>query len=137
MPNERPLNQIKYGISTNRFWELRSFCLQYNEWKDMLKYNVDTVKSPTITDMPTGKGRTSDPTATRGVDRALLSQKCDIIEQTARETDEVLYPYIIKAVTNKGIGYNYLSAVMNIPCSHNTWYKVRRQFYILLNKKVW
>ena len=48
----RPLNHSKYGIGKNRFKELYYWCLQYDEWKDELKYKTDTVKSIEITDMP-------------------------------------------------------------------------------------
>ena len=47
----RALN-TKYGISKHRFRELYYWCLQYNEWKDELKYKTDTVKAVEAHDMP-------------------------------------------------------------------------------------
>ena len=43
MGKVRTLN-TKYGISKHRFKELYYWCLQYNEWKDELKYKTDTVR---------------------------------------------------------------------------------------------
>lgn len=115
--------------------ELYHYCLQYNEWVDELKYKCDTVKSTQINDMPSSHA-TTDATGNLGTRRAMLSKKCEVIEQCALETDADIYQYIIKAVTNEGITYTYLREVMNIPYSHNTWYDRRRKFYWLLDKKV-
>lgn len=115
--------------------ELYYFCLQYNEWLDELKYKTDTVRSIEITDMPTSHSN-SDATCNLATRRAELRKKCEIIEQTAIEADAELYQYIIKAVTNDMITYNYLLTRMDIPCSHNTWYDRRRKFFWLLDKKI-
>ncbi len=132
----RPLNQDKYGISKYRFRELYYFCLQYWEWRDELKYNLtDTVKAITPDDMPKIK-KISDQTGDLGARRAELSRRCELIEQTAIEADPDLYPYIIKAVTNVGVNYNYLSTIMKMPCSRATWYRKRREFYWLLSNRV-
>lgn len=135
MTRVRPMGKM-YTISKHRFLELYHFCLQYNEWKDMLAYKTDTVRSPSITGMPTAKGKTSDKTCDLVIDREELSKKIELIRDTAFETDEYMMPYIIKAVTNEGITYNYLSTRMDIPCSKNTWYKIRRMFYYNLNENM-
>ena len=131
----RPLNKDKYGISKFRFMEVYYFCLQYHEWKDELQYNTDTVQAIQYDKDPIKFG-ISDQTGDLGARRAELSKRCDLIEQTAIEADPDIYQYIIKAVTNVGIGYNYLYAVMGIPCSRNTYYRKRRRFYWLLSKKI-
>ena len=58
-----------------------------------------------------------------------------LVEQTAIETDPDISRYIIKAVTEKDITYNYLKMVMKIPCGQNMYYDRRRKFYCLLSKK--
>ena len=131
----RPLNERKYNISKHRFAELYHFCLQYPEWKDELKYKTDSVASIEITDMPTTHKNESTVEAL-AIRRTNLEDKCKLIEQTAIEVDEEIYQYILKAVTNEYINYNYLSTIMNIPCSRNTYYDRRRKFYYLLSKKI-
>lgn len=133
--NVRPLNSEKYGISKHRFKELYYWCLQYNEWKDELKYKTDTVKTIEATDMPFSRGDIDNPTQSLAMRRTLLENNCQIIEQTAIETDPDLYQYILKAVTAEGITYRYLKLIMGIPCSHNTYYDKRRRFYWLLSQK--
>jgi len=134
MGNVRPLNSEKYEMSKHRFFELYHFCMQYNEWKDELKYNTDTIGSICNDGMPRSSNIT-DGTGQLGIRRAILSKNCEIVEQTAIETDSEIYQYIIKAVTNDGITYNYLKMVMGIPVSHNTYYDKRRKFYWLLSQK--
>lgn len=130
----RALN-TKYGISKHRFRELYYWCLQYNEWKDELKYKTDTVKAVEAHDMPMGSACIGNPTEALAMRRARLEENCHIIEQTAIETDPDLYQYILKAVTDEDVTYRYLSLIMGIPCSHNTYYERRRKFYWILNQK--
>lgn len=136
LPNVRDTSLKKYGISPHRFKELYHFCLQYHEWKDELKYKCDTVKSIEITDMPVAHGGSSDQTQSLAIRRTELSNKVKLIEDTAMEADAEIYKYIIKAVTNEGITYNYLSTVMNIPCGKDMYYDRRRKFYWLLSQKI-
>ena len=133
--NVRPLSEKKYNISKHRFRELYYFCLQYQEWLDELKYKTDDVSSVGITNMPTSHNTNSN-VERLALRRAQLEEKCKILEQTAIEADETLYQYIIKAVTNEGVSYNYLKMVMNIPCCKNVWYDRRRKFYYLLSQKI-
>ena len=135
MSNVRPINEKKYNISKHRFMELYYYCLQYNEWLDELKYKTDTVRSVEITDMPATHSN-SDATCSLATRRAELRKKCEIIEQTAIEADAELYQYIIKAVTNDMITFNYLQMKMDIPCGKDMWYDRRRKFYWLLDKKI-
>lgn len=135
MPNVRPISEKKYQISKKRFAELYYFCLQYNEWMDELKYNTDTVRSINISNMPKSY-RNSDPTQTLAIRRVNLQKKCELIRQAAAETDGEIYAYIMKAVTNEGITYNYLKEFMDIPCGKDLYYDRRRRFFwILSNKK--
>lgn len=133
--NVRPLSEKKYNISKHRFRELYYFCLQYQEWLDELKYKTDDVSSIGITNMPTS--HSTDSSVERlALRRVQLEEKCKILEQTAIEADPELYQYILKAVTNEGISYNYLKMIMNIPCCKNVWYDRRRKFYYLLSRKI-
>ena len=133
--NVRPISEKKYNISKHRFRELYYFCLQYQEWLDELKYKTDDVSSVEITNMPTSHNTNSN-VERLALRRAQLEEKCKILEQTAIEADPELYQYILKAVTNEGISYNYLKMVMNIPCGKKMWYDRRRKFYYLLSEKI-
>lgn len=134
MPDVRPINQDKYNISKHRFLELYHFCMQYQEWRDELKYCTDTVKGINYSAEIKGTG-TGNATEELAIRRDELKRKCELIEQTAIEADPEIYQYIIKGVTTDYASYKYLSTVMGIPCSRNTYYERRKKFYWLLSKK--
>jgi len=134
MSNMRPLNSKKYNISKHRFWELYHWCLQYNEWKDELKYKTDTVGAMRITDMPVHHDN-GDPTQQLAMRRAMLEDNCRMIEQAAQEADPNICQYILKAVTDESATYWYLKTVMGIPCGRTMYYDRRKRFYWLLSQK--
>ena len=136
MPNVRPLNERKYGISKHKFLQIYHFCLQYNEWKDELAYKTSTLKSYQITGMPGGGKGTGKPTESLAIRRAQLSANMELVEQTCMEAGEGIYQWLLKAVTNEGIGYVYLRQCMGIPCGKKMYYEKRRKFYWLMAQKM-
>mgnify|MGYP006878328410 FL=1 len=89
----------KYWISKHRYYELKHFCLQYKEWKkhycemDIIAGGTDYSKIRTNTN------KTTDYTADVAVRRMSYLEKIQMIEKAAIDADDVLYPYILKAVT--------------------------------------
>lgn len=134
MGKVKPLSRRKYQISKHRFLELYHYCLQYREWKDELRCSTDTVKGVIISDMPHGTG-TGDPTSNLAIRRAMLEERCKLIEDTAKEADPELWKYVLKGVTDENASYTYLRQVMNIPCGKNYYFEKRRKFYYLLSRK--
>lgn len=142
MPNKRDINLDDYGISGNRYRELKSFCLQYQEWRDELQYNTNTVGSKIITDMPICHSG-GNPMETLIEKRMELEEKCTMIEKALTKAIseifigemEELYPRMLKSIINDDINYAYLDEVMNIPCGRNTYWRIRRYFYFLLSKR--
>ncbi|MBQ0113866.1 MAG: hypothetical protein KBT03_12110 [Bacteroidales bacterium] len=109
--------------------------MKYREWKDEYKNLENTLSSPGYDNMPHGSG-ISKPTEDDGIKKAELDIKITLIEQTVREADKEMYRWLLKAVTQEGITYNYLKQIMDIPFSRNTFYDRRRRFYYLLSKKI-
>ncbi|MCQ2499733.1 MAG: hypothetical protein MJ117_00130 [Lachnospiraceae bacterium] len=138
MPNVRPLNKKKYGISKHAFMTARSYCLQYPEWKEELKDTISSVKSPQVTGMPGAHNGKSDPTGALGERRAELSEKIEKVEATvleAVEGDRVLFKYLLEYVTTEGATF-YQMKQKGIPCGSTMFYKMRRYFYFLMAKKI-
>lgn len=131
----RPVNQKKYGVSPYRFRELYYFCLQYPEWKEELKHNTDTVGAVDNDGLPHG-ANISDQTGSLAARRADLARKCEAIEQAAIESDPIIYPYILQAVTSRGVTFHYLKTMSGIPCERDMYYDRRRKFYWILSKKI-
>lgn len=122
----------RYWIPKYRHYELKYFCLQYNEWKKLYseismlrtaKYN-DSVRTKQII----------DPTLRIVEMRQLYSSRINLIEETAEKTDTDLSVYILKGIT-EGLSYDSLRLRFNIPCSKDTYYDRYRRFFWILDKR--
>lgn len=132
--NKRKFTYKDYNMTPARRRELVAFCEQYQEWKDELLYNKDTVHSTGFNGMPFSKtNNKSDPTADLAMRHAALQQKIDLIENTAKEVDADLWKFIIKFVCDRDCSYAYLRGVMGVPCSQSAMNDRRRYFLALLN----
>jgi len=60
---------------------------------------------------------------------------CELIEQTAMETDNALYKPLLYNVTS-GVSYDQMKAMgIEIFCGKNQFYDKRQKFFYLLNKR--
>ena len=122
----------KYWISKHRHYELKHFCLQYPQWKkEYAALNESSISLSAIERTPS-RSLPGDPTARRVAARLYYQEKINLIEKIAKETDEVLYPYILKAVTEE-LSYTYLKSKLNIPCGRDMYYDRYRKFFWLLS----
>jgi len=122
----------KYYISKHRHYELKHFCLQYPYWKETHKTFEDASYPMSMIDSVRTSNLPGDPTAKRAMLKAYYSERIDLIERTAKATDEYLHRYILKAVT-EGLSYTYLKTKLGIPCSKDLYYDRYRRFFWLLD----
>ena len=123
----------KYWIDKHRYYELKHLCLQYPAWKSAYKSFCDSsIPLSTIDAMPTSN-LPGDPTAKRAMMKVYYSEKMDLIEQAAIETDRYLSDYILKAVT-EGLSYTYLKSKLDIPCGRDMYYDRYRRFFWILSE---
>lgn len=120
----------QYWISKHRYYELKHFCLQYKELKQMYISTLERNRNGIIISKNT---EWSDPTADISARREFLKSKLDSIENSANCTDEYLASYILKGVT-EGRSYTYLRTFLDMPCGKEKYYKLRRKFFWLLDK---
>lgn len=125
-------NKNKYWIPKHRYYELKHFCLQYPEWKQLYltadglgRDNDEIVHSKSI--LP------GDPTYKCVETRDLYLDRMDLIRRIAFETDKDLAIYIFKAVT-EGLSYQILKSRLEIPCGRDMYYDRYRRFFWLLNE---
>lgn len=123
----------KYWISKHRYYELKHYCLQYPLWKNIY-CSLDDVNIPLsmIENMPTSN-LPGDPTAKRATMKAYYSEKLNMLENVAIETDEYLHRYLLKAIT-EDLSFNYLKTRLDIPCSRDTYYDRYRRFFWILDQ---
>lgn len=123
----------KYWINKHRHYELKHFCLQYNEWKKAYAACNEAIIFASEVDKMPSSNIPSDLTAKYAIKKAQYSEKIKLIERIAMESDDYLYPYILKAVT-EGLSYTYLKTRMDIPCGKDMYYDRYRKFFWLLSE---
>lgn len=122
----------KYWINKHRHYELKHFCLQYPMWKSAYAVLEPGIHSSAAERTPS-TNLPGDPAAHLAIKRAYYSERINLVERIAREADEFLYGYILKAVT-EGLSYTYLKAKLEIPCGRDMFYDRYRRFFWLLNE---
>lgn len=123
----------KYYIDKHRYYELKHFCLQYGEWKKSYTSCCESIIFASRYEEMPASNMPGDLTAKYAMKRAQYAEKIELIERIAREADEFLYPYILKAVT-EGLSYTYLKARLEIPCGRDMYYDRYRKFFWLLSE---
>ena len=121
------------GISQDRYQELLHFCRQYPEWK--LEANsligIRAIKADVL---PHGNGK-SDPVAQMAERREKLIEKIAIVDECARAVDNgAWYASIIQNVCI-GRAYEQMDRALMPTSDKNAYFKKRREFFELLNKK--
>lgn len=139
MPQQRAVlsPKNKYWISKHRFYEICHHCYQYGEWKDeVAMLNDVSVKGLDYDKPPADPNAIGDATANIATRMAQLRNRMELIEQTAEEADPVIAKWLLKAVTEENVTFNYLKQVMGIPCEKDMYYERRRKFYWLMAHKI-
>jgi rhodanese-related sulfurtransferase len=128
----------KYKLSRHQFNTAKWYALGFNEWLDEYNRLKDSVSAISYEngDMPHAVNKTSNPTEELAERRAELRAKMDKIVACCNVAGGDLSEYLLKAVTNENVTYHTLKALMDIPCSANTFYDRRRKFYWLLAKEL-
>lgn len=122
-----------YGISRNRYNELKAFCLQYDEKKS----KISRLKAQGGNDGQPRGNHTGKPTEEMAIRNVTYQKDCEMIEQAAIEASDDIYPYIIKSVTND-LSYHFVEydeKLGRIPVGKTDFYAIRRLFYHKLDKK--
>ena len=126
----------RYWIEKHRYYELKHFCLQYPLWRRVYN-NLENSSYPSSWPQlvpPCKTNVVSDPVTQYLEERLFYANRMDMIERVAKETDEVLACYILKAIT-EGVSYDHLRVRINIPCCKDTYYDLYRRFFWLLSKE--
>lgn len=123
-----------YWVSKHRYYELKHFCLQYKLWKDMYESfdGFDRVDCGAIKSSKTNS--INDPTSKAAESRLYYKERIDLVVNTAKETDDLLWSYILTGVT-EGKSYNYLRMNTNLPCCRDSYYDLYRKFFYILDKR--
>lgn len=125
----------KYWIDKHRYYELKHFCLQYNEWRKA-RSEIDgysAISTAAAVGETYSSNTVSDTTARYAMMKNFYTRRIGLIEDAAVATDPDLHTYILKAVT-EGLSFTYLKTKLDIPCGKDTYYKLYRKFFWILNE---
>lgn len=137
MPNVRPLNRKKYGISKHAFMTAYAYCLQYPEWREALENMGSLIGSPSF-DSTSGGSGDGDTTARLAERRIELESKIMNVENAVRmatEKEPAMYEYLLEYVTTEGSSFQWMKS-KGIPCERTYFYEIRRYFYWIMAKKI-
>lgn len=122
----------EYWIERHRYYELKHFCLQYPIWKKAYA-QLDCFSSRQDISVGVQTNSHSNPTEKFAMTKLFYSERIEMIEKVAKDANETLSCYILKGVT-EGVSYDYLKAMLEIPCCKDTYYETYRKFFWLLDK---
>lgn len=123
-----------YWIEKHRYYELKHFCLQYPIWKKAYTAIEGYHRETTDIAMKTVTNTLGDPTANAAMAKLYYSERMDMLNRVAEETDNVLGDYVKTGIT-EGWSYDILKARLNIPCCKDIYYDLYRRFFWLLDKE--
>lgn len=127
----RDMTWEDYGISKNRYAELKAFCLQYEEKKSKINRGVGAMN---YDGMPKSNYK-ENSLETKAIRNVMYQEDCEMIEQAAISTSAEIYQYIIKSVTND-LSYRFIEydeKLGRIPVGKTEFYAMRRLFYYYLD----
>lgn len=131
----RDMTWDDYGISRNRYKELKAFCLQYDEKKSRIQYG--TSGSPPIWEGgASGSGFAGKPVERQAIENESYVKDCRMIEEAAIRANPGIWKYILRSVT-QDLPYElveYDEELGEIPMCRNDFYGTRRLFFAILNK---
>lgn len=123
----------RYWINKHRHYELKHFCLQYPEWKQVYASFSDTSIPLSMIEKVSTSNLPGDPTAKRALIKAQYAEKINLVESVAKEADLYLHKYLLKGVT-ENLSYRYLKTKFDMPCGKDMYYDRYRRFFWLLSK---
>lgn len=129
-----PKENSKYYIPKEEYLTVLHYCRQYPYWEAELAAIQEGIAGSGI---DTEKERVQssnqfDPVSTMGIRMAAISKKKKLVDDAIHSCAAGMDKWIILGVCH-GLTYPQLRQ-RGIPCSPNTYYKIRRYFYYRMSK---
>ena len=128
----RDMNWDDYGISRNRYRELKAFCLQYDEKKSKINRGISAMR---YDGMP-GSTSVGSPVESQAIENDKYIKDCRMIEEAAVRANPSVWKYIIRSVT-QAMPYEYIEydeELGRIPMGKTDFNAYRRLFYYYLDR---
>ena len=127
----------KFKLEKHELYMAVHYALRYEELKKEYRLLTDTSKGIRYDLDKVQATIDLDPTFLLAERRAEIGKKISNIESAAKvAAGEVLYPYILKAVTQEGVKYDLMRYEYKMPAGRNLFYLLKRKFYYILAQKI-
>ena len=128
----RDMTWDDYGISRNRYKELKAFCMQYDEKKSKIKYGISAMQY----DGQPKVHSTGSQVENQAIENERYEKDCRMIEEAAVRANPGIWKYILRSVT-QGLPYEYIEydeELGKIPMCRCDFYGTRKLFYYILHE---
>lgn len=124
-----------FYISKHRYYELKHFCLQYDEWKALIRKEEQSIHGTRaqFSDTSVELSGHGDLAADQAIRIATIKENCELIDNIIGSMDPVLGKYLFLAVT-KDLPYTALKTKYGIPCGKDMYYKIYHKFFWILSR---
>lgn len=127
----RDMTWEDYGISKNRYKELKAFCLQYEEKRSKIKYGISAMR---YDGQPKARC-TNSQVENQAIENEIYKKDCAMIEEASIRANPGIWKYILKSAT-QGIPYEFIEydeEQGRIPMGKTDFNANRRLFYYNLH----
>ena len=122
----------KWWIPSERYLELKHFCLQYETWIERRKDII--LSMPNSSEMEIGRGNVkTDPIVKAVIAAKYYEDLVIIVVSSCKKASEDIWWWILEGVT-KDLGYEELRA-RGIPCGKDYYYEAYHKFFYILDKE--
>ena len=131
----RDMTWDDYGISKNRYRELKAFCLQYDEKKSRIQYDMCGV-TPAWEGGISGGGLAGKPVERQAIENESYAKDCKMVEEAAIRANPGIWKYIVKSAT-QDLPYEYVEydeEQGRITVGRTEFYAFRRLFFFYLHE---
>lgn len=117
-----------FYVSKERYYELKHFCLQYNDWQKAL-LSLNTLNfSGRIPEFISITRYHTSPVEKICVAREYYREKIQMVEEACMLADDEISDYILLAVT-KNLSCVALINKYDMPCGKDKFYNAYRKFF--------
>ena len=125
--------KTEYWIPKHRYYELKHFVMQYDDWKEALKESESSLVSPAPTDSDkVQNGAVSDPTGDKAALSIIFRRNIEMVDLAAMNVSGG--PLGFRIVRNIIEEKSFNECTDGRLVSRDEYYKAYRKFFWLLDK---
>lgn len=122
-----------YWISKERYYELKHFCMQYEDWVKIVRSLTTLNFNGDIPEFILSKNYKTSPVERIVIAKEHYNTKIDMVNESAKLADSEIANYILLAVT-KNVSCTCLITKYDMPCGKDKFYNAYRRFFWYLSK---